>query len=142
MQKKSYRELCRLETFSERFAYLKLDGSVASETFGSSRWVNQDFYKRHPEWKRARRDAIVRDNGCDLGIDGLEVASGLIVHHINPITEQDILENASCLFDLDNLICVSHETHNAIHYGDAVLLSKVPLERKPNDTCLWKGGLL
>lgn len=134
---KSYKELRQLKTFSERFEYLKLSGLVGQETFGSDRYLNQMFY-RSPKWKKVRGEVIVRDNGCDLGVDGYEIGAGVIVHHLNPITEEDILDDRPSLYDPNNLICVSHSTHNALHYGDASLLPKPLVERKPFDTCPWK----
>lgn len=135
---KSYRKLRLLDTFEERFEYLKLQGNIGVETFGHDRYLNQLFY-RSPQWKRLRNEVIVRDNGCDLGMDGYEIHDKILIHHINPITEEDILLDTPKLYDLNNLICVSHSTHNAIHYGDPALLpKKLPPERKPNDTCPWK----
>lgn len=137
---KRYSELKRLQTFQERFDYAKLKGYVGAETFGSARYINQMFY-RSKKWKDARNQAIIRDNGCDLGIDGLEIFDMILVHHLNPITEEDIENDNPCLYDLENLICVSQSTHNAIHYGDRALLPKLPSERRPNDTCPWKNHI-
>lgn len=134
---KSYRELRCLRTFEERFEYLKIGGSVGRATFGFERYLNQTFY-RSGEWKRTRRDIIVRDNGCDLGIQDREIFSRIIVHHINPITIEDIELGRDCIFNPDNLICASHNTSNAIHYGDESLLIKLPQERRKGDTNLWK----
>lgn len=134
---KTYKAMRMLRTFEERFDYLKLQGLVGAETFGSNRYLNQVFY-RSPKWKKARREAIIRDNGCDLGMEGHEIMDEIIVHHLNPITEEDLLSDTPTLYDLDNLVCVSHLTHNALHYGDASLLPKLPMERTPNDTCPWK----
>ncbi len=133
---RTYRELIRLQTFEERFEYLKLGGIVGRETFGFERYVNQTFY-RSREWKQIRRDVIVRDNGCDLAFDGMDIFGKVIVHHINPITIQDIEEGRVCIFDMNNLICTSHNTSNAIHYGDKTLLIKPPVERTRGDTRLW-----
>jgi hypothetical protein len=133
---KSYRELIRLNTFEERYNYLKIGGIVGRETFGYERHINQSFY-HSIEWKYLRRDAIVRDNGCDLGIKGREIFGKIIVHHINPITVEDIELGKDCVFDLNNLICTSHQTSNAIHYGDESLLIQLPKERKRGDTRLW-----
>lgn len=133
---KTYSELRRLRTFEERFEYLALGGRVGHETFGRDRYLNQDFY-RSAEWKLSRRDAIVRDNGCDLGVPGLEIFDRIIVHHINPITVEDIEMGASCLFDLDNLICTSLATSNALHYGGSTYLMQRPQERRKGDTSLW-----
>lgn len=127
-----------LPTFEERYEYLRLSGKVSEATFGSRRYLNQMLYK-YPEWKRARRDAIVRDNGCDLAHPDRPIGSELIyVHHINPITIDDILERNPMVFDLNNLVCTTHATHNAIHYGDESLLLHDPVERKPFDTCPWR----
>ena len=133
---KTYSELRRLRTFEERFEYLALGGRVGHETFGRDRYLNQAFY-RSIEWKQARRKAILRDNGCDLGIEGREIFDRIIVHHINPITPEDIEMSRDCLFDLDNLICTSHNTSNALHYGDASILMALPQERRKGDTALW-----
>lgn len=134
---KSYRELRRLRTFEERFDYLKIGGVVGRETFGFERYLNQTFY-HSGEWKHTRRDIIVRDNGCDLGIRDREIFDRIIIHHINPITIEDIELGRDCIFDPDNLICCSHDTSNAIHYGDASLLIKFSQERRKGDTQLWK----
>lgn len=134
---KNYRTLIRLKTFEERFDYLKLRGMVGEITFGFDRYLNQNLY-RSKEWKDARKSVIIRDNCCDLGIDGREIYGGLIIHHINPITIEDIENNESCLFDINNLICTTHNTHNAIHYGDESLLVTLPKERRKGDTQLWK----
>lgn len=133
---RSYSEVRRLETFIERFRYLALKGRVGEATFGFNRWVNQDFYTSR-EWRQARDGIIVRDNGCDLGIDGYEIHSGLYIHHLNPITVEQIEAGDDCLFDPDNLITVAHRTHNAIHYGDERLLPQPVVERRPGDTKLW-----
>ena len=134
---KSYSVVILLPTLEERFEYLKLKGAVGVETFGYDRYLNQILY-HDPEWKRVRREVIIRDNGCDLGVEGHTIQGRILVHHINPITVDDIRLRRRCVFDLDNLICTSHDTHNAIHYGDVNLLPKNPIERKPNDTCPWK----
>ena len=134
---KSYKELCRLKSFKERFEYLKIGGSVGRETFGFERYINQSFY-RSSEWKKIRRDIIIRDNSCDLGIPDREIFGRIIVHHINPITVLDIENGNGCIFDYNNLICTSHNTSNAIHYGDASLLIELPQERRKGDTKLWK----
>lgn len=134
---KTYSELIRYKTFMERFEYLKLSGQVSEETFGLERHLNQTLY-RSPEWKKVRRDILIRDNGCDLGIEGREIFNQPIIHHINPITINDILERNECLFDPENLITVSKMTHNAIHYGDSNLMRMDIQERRPNDTCPWK----
>lgn len=136
MRIKSYRELRRLRTFEERFEYLKLGGHVGRETFGFDRHLNQSFYLSR-EWKQCRNSIIVRDNACDLGIIGREIYGRIIVHHINPMTIEDIELARDCMFDPDNLICTSHNTSNAIHYGDASLLTRLPQERQKGDTQLW-----
>lgn len=137
MSIRTYSELITIPTFKERFHYLKLDGRVGEETFGYDRYLNQILY-RTPEWKRFRRDMILRDNGCDLATDGYEIVGKIILHHINPITAEDIIYRAPCLFDPDNVICTSLNTHNAIHYGDEELLVTDPIVRTQNDTCPWK----
>lgn len=134
---KSYRELRRLRTFEERYEYLKLGGVVGRETFGFERYLHQKFC-RSTEWKHARRDIILRDNGCDLGIPDREIFGRIIIHHINPLTIDDIELGRDCLLDPDNLISCSHNTSNAIHYGDASLLAILPQERRKGDTRLWK----
>ncbi len=136
MRTRSYQELVRIPTFEERFEYLKLKGEVGTATFGFDRYVNQALYKSSL-WKRTRRNAIIRDEGRDLGIEGYEIYGKIIVHHINPITLEDIENEDPVIFDLNNLICVSHDTHNAITYGDVNLLPKVPIERSYGDTKLW-----
>lgn len=133
---KSYRELRRLDTFEERYRYLALRGTLGLETFGFDRWVNQRFYKSR-EWLRSRDEVILRDNGCDLGIPGYEIHSGLIVHHMNPITLSDLEDGDDWVIDPEFLICTSLRTHNAIHYGDESLLPRGPIERKVGDTTLW-----
>lgn len=137
---RTYSELLTLPTFEERFEYLKLDGCVGLETFGFDRWINQQFY-RSKEWKRVRDEVIIRDNGCDLGVEGYEIHSKILVHHINPMI-RDSLRNSRLipeeLLNPEYLICVSHRTHNAIHYGDESQIPKGPVERKPNDTCPWR----
>ena len=133
---KTYNELKRLDTFEERFEYLKLDGVVGKSTFGFDRWVNQNFY-RSREWKLVRDFVIVRDNGCDLGIIGFEIASGLLVHHMNPITIDDIANSMEMILDSNFLITTSLRTHNAIHYGDETLLPREPIVRRMGDTKLW-----
>lgn len=134
---RTYSELITLPTFEERFNYLKLKGKVGKDTFGFDRWLNQIFY-RDPEWKSVRDYVIVRDNGCDLGVDGYEINERILVHHMNPISKEDILERSKYLLDPEFLISTIHNTHNAIHYGDEDLLIKTPIERTKNDTCPWK----
>lgn len=134
---RTYTELIMFPTFRERFEYLKLDGAVAQETFGGARWLNQILYQT-PEWKAARRKAIVRDMGNDLGCEGWPILGRVYVHHMNPITKEDILKRSEALFDPENLICCSDMTHKAITYGDFNLLPKEFEERKAGDTCPWK----
>ena len=134
---RTYSELVTLPTFEERFNYLKLKGQVGKDTFGFDRWLNQIFY-RDPEWKSVRDYVIVRDNGCDLGVDGYDINGRILVHHMNPISKEDILERSKYLLDPEFLISTVHNTHNAIHYGDEDLLIKTPIERTKNDTCPWK----
>lgn len=132
-----YSELIKLPTFEERFEYLKLDGRVGKMTYGSDRIFNQAFY-HSKEWRDFRNKVILRDNGCDLGIEDREIFDKLIVHHINPMTIRDLEEGGEELFDMENFICCSHNTHEAIHYGDSSLLVKTEfVERRPGDTILW-----
>ena len=136
--KKSYSELIKLKTFKERFDYLKMSGLVGDLTFNGHRYLNQVLYNC-AEWKSVRRIAIIRDEGCDLGIPDRQIYGKILVHHINPITIDDVLKRKSCVFDLDNLISTAHETHNAIHYGDESSLPNYTFAiRKPNDTCPWR----
>ena len=134
---RTYSELIQLPTFEERFEYLRLDGSVGQATFGYDRYLNQILYNS-PEWKRFRRDIIIRDNGCDLACGGYEIRGRIIIHHINTISIEDIVNRNPMVFDPENVITTTHNTHNAIHYGDKELLVTVPIERSANDTCLWK----
>lgn len=133
---RTYSELSRLETFNDRYQYLKLSGVVGDNTFGFDRWINQEFY-RSRQWKSIRDAVIVRDNGCDLGIPGFEIYRGLLVHHMNPISMDDILHGEEWILDPNFLITTSHRTHNAIHYGDESLLPREPITRKLGDTKLW-----
>lgn len=137
MSIKCYSELMSLPTFIERYRYLKLGGSVGKETFGYDRYLNQTLY-RSPEWKRFRRDIIIRDNGCDLGCEGYDIVGKILIHHIEPITIEDIIKRNPKIFDPENVISTQLMTHNAIHYGDESLLITEPVVRKPNDTCPWK----
>ena len=137
MSIKCYSELMTLPTFIERYRYLKLGGSVGKETFGYDRYLNQALY-RSPEWKRFRRDIIIRDNGCDLGCEGYEIVGKILIHHIEPITIEDVIKGNPKIFDPENTISTQLMTHNAIHYGDESLLITEPVVRKPNDTCPWK----
>lgn len=134
---RTYSELIQLKTFEERFEYLKLDGIVGRETFGFDRYLNQMFYTSI-EWKKFRRDIILRDNGCDLAIPGLDIVGKIFIHHLNPITKEDILNRTEYLMNPEFVICSSKLTHDAIHYGDSDLLPKGPVERKRNDTCPWR----
>lgn len=133
---RTYSELRQLETFEERYEYLKLSEIVGQSTFGFDRWINQRFYKSQ-EWDRAKNYVINRDNGCDLGILGYEIFSGLLVHHMNPISVDDIKHGEFSLIDPNFLISTSLQTHNAIHYGDESLLPRGPIVREPGDTRLW-----
>ena len=137
MNIRTYSELSKLLTFEERFRYLSLDGKVGEETFGFDRYLNQMFY-RSQKWKAVRDYVIVRDNGCDLGVEGYEIHGRIIIHHMNPITIRDIEKESDFLLDPEYLITTVHNTHNAIHYGDENLLIKAPIERSKNDTCPWK----
>ena len=134
---KTYSELIELESFLDRYRYLKLGGQVGVDTFGFDRYLNQQFYKLK-EWKLTRAKVIVRDLGCDLGVEGLDISGTIIVHHINPITINDVKNRNPILLDPEYLISTQLNTHNAIHYGDeSLLISSTPLERRPNDTTLW-----
>nr|DAT41873.1 MAG TPA: HNH endonuclease bacteriophage, HNH Endonuclease, DNA.52A [Caudoviricetes sp.] len=137
MKIKSYSEMCSFSTFIERFNYLKLNGKVGIETFGFDRYLNQVLYCSQ-EWKRFRRQVIIRDNGCIFGLDGYDINGRLIVHHINPITLEQIEQRDPMIFSMENVVCVTHNVHEAIHYGDESLIPTDPIIRKPNDTCLWK----
>lgn len=137
MSIRTYSELILLQTFEERYQYLRLAGKVGQETFGFDRYLNQMFYK-DPEWLAARDYVIIRDNGCDLAIPGREIHSKILVHHMNPITKDDILKRSKFLLDPEYLICTIKNTHDAIHYGDENLLFKDPIERSKNDTCPWR----
>lgn len=132
-----YSELSKLPTFKERFKYLQLNGDVGKETFGFDRYMNQFFY-HSPEWRKVRDLVIIRDNGCDLGIQGREIFGRIIIHHMNPIQPEDIRERSDILLNPEYLISTIHGTHLAIHYGDESLLMEEPIERKPNDTCPWR----
>jgi hypothetical protein len=134
---RTYSELASLQTFEERYRYLRLGGRVGEDTFGFDRFMNQKFY-RSPEWKRVRDEVIVRDDGCDLGIEDRLIHGKILIHHMNPITEYDVRYMTDIMLNPEYLICVSHNTHNAIHYGDENLLIKDPIIRTPNDTCPWK----
>lgn len=135
---RTYSDLILLPTFEERFEYLRLDGKVGEDTFGFKRYLNQIFYQKDEEWKRIRRYVIRRDNGCDLGIEGREINRNIIIHHMNPITEEDLIRRTKYLLDPEYLISTIKLTHDAIHYGNADLLIKDPIERRKNDTCPWR----
>lgn len=137
MRIRRYSDLSELETFRERFDYLMLKGEVGQSTFGFDRWINQQFYTSR-EWRLLRRDVIARDRGCDLAVEGREIHSRLIVHHMNPISQHDIVHGTETALNPEYLICTTHSTHNAIHYGDASLLAKTYTPRTPGDTTLWK----
>ncbi len=134
---KSYTELIKLKTFEERFRYLQLNGIVGTDTFGFDRHLNQSLYSSK-EWKDVRDKVIIRDNCCDLGIEGYSINSRPLIHHINSITEEQIINRDPIIFDMDNLITVTHATHNAIHYGTDSNYSKKPVERTKGDTTLWR----
>lgn len=134
---RTYSELITLPTFEERFRYLKLGGKVGEDTFGFDRYLNQVFY-RSAKWKEIRDYVIIRDNGCDLGMEGHEIHQRILVHHMNPITKEDILRESEFLLDTEYMICTIKNTHDAIHYGDESLLITAPIERRKNDTCPWK----
>lgn len=134
---RTYSELLTFDSYEERFEYLKLDGVIGQDTFGYDRYLNQQFY-RTPEWKRVRDQIIVRDNGCDLGVEGYEIYGKIYIHHMNPLTPKDIIDRSDYLLNPEYLICVTMNTHNAIHYSDASLLAMLPKERTKNDTCPWK----
>lgn len=134
---RTYSELIQLKTFEERFEYLKLDGTVGESTFGFDRYLNQMFYTSI-EWRNFRRDIILRDNGCDLAIPGLDIIGKIFIHHLNPLTKEDILNRTEYLMNPEFVVCASKLTHDAIHYGDSNLLPKGPIERKRNDTCPWR----
>lgn len=135
---KTYNELRQLSTFEERFNYLRLNGVVGHETFGFDRYLNQRFYKS-AEWQQVRNLVIVRDNGCDMGLPGHEIGGPIIVHHMNPMSIEDIENHPEMLLDPNYLICVSLDTHNAIHYGVSDYKdNSIPIDRKPGDTKLWR----
>lgn len=137
MTLKTYSELSKLKTFEDRFQYLRLDGIVGEETFGFDRYLNQILYKSD-KWKQCRRGIIIRDNGFDLGCEGYEVHGRILIHHINPITVDDIVNRNPKVFDPEYLILTSHNTHQAIHYGNEDLLVTAPIERSKNDTSPWR----
>ena len=137
MRIRTYSELILLNTFEERFRYLKLTACVGDETFGFDRYLNQQFY-HSAEWKSLRNEIIIRDNACDLGISDRELNKRIIIHHMNPITKNDLIHQTDYLLNPEYLICVSHKTHQAIHYGDESVLDDGVVERSKNDTCPWR----
>lgn len=134
---KTYSELIKIPSYIERYHYLKLSGKVGDETFGRERFLNQVLYSS-VKWKQFRRDIIIRDDGLDLACDGYNISGKILIHHLNPITIDEVVNNAPSLFDPENVVCASLGTHNAIHYGDESLLFVELVERKPNDTCPWR----
>ena len=134
---RTYSELSMLTSFKDRFRYLKLDGAVGEATFGFDRYLNQLFY-RSQQWRKIRDEVIVRDCGCDLGIEGYEIYKYAMIHHMNPITAKDIQDESDYLLNPEYLITTTQRTHNAIHYGDEDLLLTMPVERTKNDTCPWR----
>ena len=137
MSIRTYSELSKFSTFEERFEYLKIGGTVGRETFGYDRYMNQTFYTSQ-RWKKIRDKLIIRDNACDLGIDSRDIPGRIIIHHMNILTLDDIVNESEFLIDPEFLICTCHSTHNAIHYGDKNLLILDPIERSKNDTCPWR----
>ena len=133
---RKYSELKRLKTFEERYEYLQLNGRVGESTFGYDRYINQLLYTSK-RWRRVRDQVIIRDQGCDLGIEGYEIGDMIVIHHMNPLTVEDIENESDFVFNPEYLICVSDRTHKAIHYGDKHLLPQLPVERRPGDTRLW-----
>ena len=134
---KSYRNVILLPTILDRFEYVRIRANVGDPTFGFDRFINQDFYQSR-EWRQVRMKVIARDEGCDLGVPEYPIGGKVIIHHINPITAEDIDNASDLLFDMDNLTCVSESTHNAIHFGDETLLPAEPIIRMPGDTCPWR----
>lgn len=137
MSRKTYRELIAMDDFLDRYEYLRIGGVVGESTFGSNRYLNQILYRSY-DWKKFRREMIIRDNGCDLAHPDYEIGGIIILHHINPITIDDVKNRRRCVFDPENVVCVSHRTHEAIHYGDDTLLMKGPVARRPGDTIPWR----
>lgn len=137
MMIRRYSELISYDNFLDRYNYLKLKGQVGLDTFGLDRYLNQTLYRSY-KWRKTRDEVLIRDNGCDLGIDGYDISGKIIVHHMNPLTLEQIEDDDPVIYDPEFLICVSHITHNAIHYGDESLLPKLPVERVPYDTCPWR----
>lgn len=137
---RSYSELKKLNTLKDRFRYLSLDGKVGIETFGFDRYLNQKFYNSY-EWRKLRDEILIRDDGCEMGLKGYPISGRILVHHMNPLKEKDIVDLTDYVMNPDYLICVSHDLHNAIHYGDEEILKRYfVVKRTPNDTCPWKGN--
>lgn len=132
----TYDELVRIPTFEERIEYLRMGGLIGEQTFGFNRYINQAFYKSR-EWRDIRNQVIIRDNGCDLAMPGYEIPDKILIHHLNPITEEDIEDRNPCVFDLNGLVCVSFETHNYIHFGYKNPPRQLPVERHIGDIKLW-----
>ena len=137
MSRKTYSELIAIDDFLDRYEYLRIGGTVGESTFGSNRYLNQILYRSY-DWKKFRREMIIRDNGCDLAHPDYEIGGIIILHHINTITIDDVKNRRRCVFDPENVVCVSHRTHEAIHYGDDTLLMKDPVVRRPGDTIPWR----
>lgn len=137
MSRKTYRELISMDDYLDRYEYLRIGGVVGESTFGSNRYLNQILYRSY-DWKKFRREMVIRDNGCDLAHPDYEIGGIIILHHINPITIDDVKNRRRCVFDPENVVCVSHRTHEAIHYGDDTLLMKGPVVRRPGDTIPWR----
>lgn len=136
---RTYSELIKLHTLEERFNYLSLKGKVGNETFGFDRYLNQAFYNSY-EWRKLREEILIRDNGCELGLEEYPIRGRIFIHHMNPIREKDLIELTDYVMNPDYLICVSHDLHNAIHYGNEEILKRYfVVDRRPNDTCPWKG---
>ena len=134
---RTYSELIQIPTYEDRFKYCDLVGKVGDETFGYDRWLNQMLYQSE-EWRQFRREIILRDNGCDLAMDGFEIYKFGTIHHLNPITKSDIVNRRSCVFDPNNVVLVASDTHKFIHYGRGPAPNRLPIVRKPNDTCPWR----
>ena len=135
---RSYKELSVISDYVKRFEYLRLGGSVGELTFNGHRYLNQKFYTSDQQWLKVKQQVILRDEGCDMGHPDFPIYGKILIHHINPITIDDLIQRKPCIFDLDNLVCVCLNTHNAIHYGDSTLLKLPPVERRANDTCPWR----
>jgi len=134
---RTYSYLIKLPTFEERYRYLKLNGKVGEATFGFQRWLNQEFY-HSDDWLGFRDGIIIRDNGCDLAVKGFDIYGSILIHHLNPITYDDIIDRNPIVFDPENVISTKLSTHNAIHYGNESILILTPIERSKYDTCPWR----